>query len=126
MFPTVSSILQYLFGINIQLPVQTFGLWVAIAFIAAYLAFVQEFKRKEKLGYVHSFEKEVIVGERITPFNLFLNALFGFIIGFKAVYIAFNWSELNADPQGVLLSGKGNWLGGIIGAALVAWWAYAE
>jgi len=126
MFPNLSSILHYLFGINVQLPIQTFGLWVAVAFIAAYWAFVQEFKRKEKLGYVHSFEKEVIVGKRITSTDLFLNALFGFIIGFKVIYIIFNWAELNADPQGVLLSGKGNWLGGIIGAVAIAYWAYYE
>lgn len=126
MFPTLSSILKYFFGINLQLPIQTFGLWVAVAFVAAYWAFVQEFKRKEKLGYVHSFEKEVTIGQKITPLELFWNAVFGFVIGFKIVYIVLNYSELVNDPQGTLLSGKGNWLGGIIGAAAVAYWAYYE
>ena len=35
MYPTISHLLFDLFAVNIPLPIQTFGFWVAIAFLAA-------------------------------------------------------------------------------------------
>ncbi len=47
MFPTVSHFIEYLFGIQVPLPFNTFGVFVALAFIAGYWAFTKELQRKE-------------------------------------------------------------------------------
>ena len=44
MYPTISHLLNDLFGIDIPLPIQTFGFWVAIAFLAAFYVITKELK----------------------------------------------------------------------------------
>jgi phosphatidylglycerol:prolipoprotein diacylglycerol transferase len=126
MFPTLSSLLEYLFGINFPLPIQMFGFWVAIAFVAGYWAFEQEFKRKEKLGIIHPFPKTVTVGEPASVPELTGNGIFGFILGFKLLDAVMHYHDLLDNPQDFILSARGSWLGGIIGAAIFIYWAYAD
>ncbi|RZK56291.1 MAG: diacylglyceryl transferase [Pedobacter sp.] len=126
MFPTVSHFISYLFGVDIPLPFNTFGVFVALAFVAGYWAFTKELKRKEALGLIHPTKRIITVGEPANVSDILLNAFFGFIIGYKLVYAIINYKLFVNDQQGVLLSTKGNVIGGIILAIIFAYWDYSE
>jgi prolipoprotein diacylglyceryltransferase len=126
MFPTVSHFLSYLFGIDIPLPFNTFGVFVALAFVAGYWAFSKELKRKEALGLLKLVQHTVEVGKPASLTELISNGVFGFVIGYKLIYALSNYQAFVADSQTILLSTKGSFLGGIGLAALFAYFSYKE
>ncbi|MEX2379572.1 MAG: prolipoprotein diacylglyceryl transferase family protein [Vicingaceae bacterium] len=126
MYPTVSDMIKDLFGLDIPLPFPTFGFLVAISFLVAAYLFTLELKRKEKIGWLKSQKIKVKVGEKATTNELIINAVIGFIIGFKLLEAFANYSDLVANPQGFIFSSRGNFFGGILGAILFGFLKYRE
>jgi phosphatidylglycerol---prolipoprotein diacylglyceryl transferase len=126
MYPNISYLLNDLFGIYIPLPIQTFGFFVALAFIFSSWTLSLELKRKEKEGLIKAVKRSKKIGEKISTFQLLSAAAVGFIIAYKLVYAALNYSNFVADPQGIILSGEGHFLGGILGALLNSYLKYKE
>jgi phosphatidylglycerol:prolipoprotein diacylglycerol transferase len=126
MFPTLSSLIEYFTGKNIPLPFQTFGAFVGLAFVAGYWAFSQEFKRKERLGYLHPIKRNITVGEAPSVTDIVGNGIFGFVLGYKLVDAALNYHVLIDDTQAFILSTRGNLIGGLVCAAIFAYWSYYE
>ena len=114
MYPTISHLIYDLFGVNIPLPIQTFGFWVAISFLAAAWVVTMELKRKESEGFLSAVKVKEIIGKKLSAQEIISSVLVGFGIGFKGVEALFHYSDLVANPQDFILSTRGNLLGGLL------------
>lgn len=101
--------------------IQSFGFFVAIAFITAAYFFSKELKRKESLGLVHPWKEKLKQGYPLSPVDYIVSGLIGFVLGYKILFIALNFSEFTQNTQQYILSTEGNFIGGLIGAGLAIW-----
>lgn len=125
MYATISELLKS-FGIHIALPIQTFGFFVALAFMAAAWLLGKELRRKENLGQILPTIKDVEIGKQAGTNDYIIAGVLGFILGFKALYMILNYSEFVNDPQTTLLSLNGNIIGAIIGCIGMIYWRFRE
>lgn len=128
MYPDLSYLLHDLFGTqpdNWTSIFKTFGMMLVVGILSAAWLFYLELKRKAEEGIYQPTMEKVTIGKPASAWELISNGIFGFLIGFKLLYIFQHFAEFQQDAAGVLLSGKGNWLAGIALAAVFAgmrWW----
>jgi phosphatidylglycerol---prolipoprotein diacylglyceryl transferase len=125
MYPTISEFLKS-FGIDLPLPIQTFGFFVAMAFMTAAYTLRIELRRKAAAGLIPVQIKRMVTGRPAPLSDYLITGFFGLVAGFKLVYLVTDYLQFVADPQGSLLSLKGSIPGAIAGAALMVWLKYRE
>jgi phosphatidylglycerol:prolipoprotein diacylglycerol transferase len=126
MFPTIGDLFEYLFHTRFSFPIQTFGFFVALSFLLAYIVFTSEFKRYEANGKIHPFKRVVIIGQPASLLDLAVNFLLGFAFGFKGLGAIFNYKTFGTDPRGYILSTHGNLILGLLVGTGFALWVYFD
>lgn len=127
MYPNLYFAFKDLFGIE-WWPlyyVNSFGFFVAIAFIVCAIVLASELRRKSKQGLFQPTEMQVMVGQPATIAELGLNFLLGFLLGYKIVALFILDRSATVDPQAFIFSTMGSWPAGIAIGLLFAglkWW----
>src|SRR6478735_2282268 len=109
MYPNLYYAFKDIFGIELSglKLVNSFGFFVAVAFIISAWVLTLELKRKQQQGlFVHT-EETILIGAKASFSELLLNFFIGFIFGYKIIG-AFTITDALNDPQSFILSAKGN------------------
>ena len=108
--------------------INSFGLFVALAFVTAAATLRREMNRKEKLGIFKPASITVISGGPVGIGEWVIQAFIGFIVGWKFLYLLINANELFASglPQSHLFSLEGNVGLGLFFALLMIGWKWWE
>jgi phosphatidylglycerol---prolipoprotein diacylglyceryl transferase len=118
MYPNLYYAVKDLFGLDLKFLhfINSFGFFVAIAFIGAAMVLTHELKRKERQGLLHAEEETITVGKIASPSELLINFILGFLIGYKIIGLFTANTPLTQNPADFIFSSQGNgWAGLLIG-----------
>ena len=120
MYPNLYYVFKDWFGVhwNGLKILNTFGLMVALAFVAAALALSSELKRKEKQKLLMPREETIIVGRPASWAELAFNGIVGFIFGSKLFGLLFSRPP-EMSTQDYIFSREGSLVGGLLLAAVL-------
>lgn len=116
MYPKLSDLINDLFGTSINLPIQSYGFFLALAFLVSAWFLYKELQRKEAEGLIMPRKKIIVKGKPASAIELATASIAGFIIGFKILGFLLNYQDAVNNPQAFLFSGQGSFIGGFFAA----------
>jgi phosphatidylglycerol---prolipoprotein diacylglyceryl transferase len=123
MYPNLYYAFKDIFGVewNWLRIFNSFGFFVALAFIAAAVVLTKELRRKEQEGLLVYTEETIMVGKAATIGELLLNFVLGFILGYKIIGLFTAGGDAMQDPPAFFFSAQGNMPAGLVlGLAMAA------
>ncbi|HLL43015.1 MAG TPA: hypothetical protein VK369_07735, partial [Segetibacter sp.] len=127
MYPNLYFAFKDLFGVELSglKLVNSFGFFVALAFISAAVVLTAELRRKSKEGLLTYKEEKIMVGQPASAGELLLNFFLGFLMGYKLIG-AFIDRDALIDTQSYILSSQGSWVAGIVTGLVFAFLKWQE
>jgi phosphatidylglycerol:prolipoprotein diacylglycerol transferase len=128
MYPNLYYAVKDLFGFEWDKLrfINSFGFFVALAFLAAAYVLTQELRRRERLGLMQATENKIVVGRPATITEIILHFLYGFLLGYKLLGLFFSDPALTSDPPSYIFSTKGYLPAGLILGLVFAGMKYYE
>ncbi len=124
MYPRISDFINDIFGTDINLPIQSYGFFLASAFLVAALLLRSEFARKQKDGVIGSTTKRTLIGKPASITELIITFFISLIVGYKISGIFIYYDVMVANPQGFVFSSEGSFLGGFLIAIVFTYYQY--
>jgi prolipoprotein diacylglyceryl transferase len=121
MYPNLYYAFKDIFGIEISglKLVNSFGFFVALAFVICAWVLTIELKRKQQQGLFTFTEEKLVIGKPASIAELLFNGLLGFVFGYKIIG-AFTIPDALNNPPAFILSSRGNVLTGLLLAIVFA------
>jgi len=102
-YATIPDLINSLLGTSIpRFPINTYGFFVAMAFMSAAYFLTKELKRKEGIGLLNGIEKEETIGTKATFLDLLLPLFIGAFFGLKVGGVFDNGVEVITCQQQAL------------------------
>ena len=127
MYPNLYYLLEDLLGLKLNALklINSFGFFVALAFVASGYVLYSELKRKEALGEFIPIEESFTEGAPASISELITSFIFGFLFGFKIIGAFVIENALN-NTQAFILSLQGSWAAGFIMALIMTFLKWRE
>ena len=127
MYPNLYYLIDDFFGVKLNglRLVNSFGFFVAIAFVASGFVLYYELKRKESLGEFTPMEESMTIGAPASWSELLTSFFFGFLFGYKIIG-AFTIADALNNTQAFILSLQGNTGAGILVGAIMVYLKWKE
>jgi len=127
MYPNLYYLIDDFFGVKLNglRLVNSFGFFVAIAFVASGFVLYNELKRKESIGEFTPTEESITIGAPASMSELLTSFLFGFLFGYKIIG-AFTIADALNNTQAFILSLQGNIGAGILVGGIMVYLKWKE